>query len=45
MWGTISMGPSLVKAGEKQKPPPSIIKGGGIFNGIDLKFVSWKDIF
>jgi len=37
MWGTISMGPSLVKAGEKQKPPPSIIKGGGIFNGNDLK--------
>jgi hypothetical protein len=39
------MGPSLVKAGEKQKPPPSVIKGGGIFKGIDLKFVSWKDIF
>jgi hypothetical protein len=34
MWGTISMGPSLVKAREKHIPPPSIIKGGGIFNGI-----------
>jgi len=29
MRGTISMGPSLVKAVEKQKPPPSLMKRRG----------------
>ena len=28
MGGTISLALSLVKAGEKQKTPPSVIKGG-----------------
>jgi hypothetical protein len=45
MRGTISMGPSLVKAGEKQKAPPAFMTGGGFLNRIDEKNLNWRDIF